>query len=247
MERKMTHSLVLTVAVSVGVHVLLAVGLVACLEYAPAPDVVATLDLTSVELSFAEKVEESAAFVPVPPSPPSEAPKPKAEETPPEQKIEKLDAPDPLAPKFPEPKDERPQMQEPEPVVREPSRDPAPPEKLTQSNTPNTPDNSNNQTISAPAAPRQARVDAPPSPKRAIRPDYPKGARQRGEQGEVTLAIQVDAEGAVSEAKVVVSSGFAELDEAAVRAVQKAKFRPARSDGKSVASTARLKLAFRLK
>ena len=44
-------------------HVLLAFGLIAYLEYAPHPDVLATLDLSSVELSFAETVEETAAEI----------------------------------------------------------------------------------------------------------------------------------------------------------------------------------------
>jgi len=225
--------------ISISVHVFLSVGLIAYLKYAPAPEVAATLDLTSVELSFAEKVEDSSAVAPIPPSPPPAPTKPKSAEKPPEPKVEKRQAPDPLAPRFPEPKEEAPQMQE----VAEFET----PEERDSSQELRRPNNSNNQTMSAPAAPRQARVDAPPSPKKTIRPVYPKGARQRGEQGAVVLEIQVDAEGAVTEAKVAVSSGFAELDEAAVRAAAKAKFRPAKSGNESVASTARLKLDFRLK
>jgi len=232
---ELSRSILLALLISLAVHGLLAVGLIVYLEYAPCPDVMVTLDLANLRLSFAEKVEETAAATPVPPSPPPEPVKPKSAEKPPEQKVEKLQAPDPLAPRFPEPKDE--------------------PEKIDPYERKVVPDQSRHSDVQtfkqltpvAPAAPRQAHVDAPPSPKRPIRPDYPKGARQRGEQGEVTLEIHVDAEGAVSEAKVVVSSGFAELDEAAVRAVRKAKFRPAKSDKKAVASVARIKLDFKLK
>ena len=96
-------------------------------------------------------------------------------------------------------------------------------------------------------APRQARLDAPPKPKRNIKPEYPKGARQRGEQGDVVLEIRVNAAGAVDAVKVVGPSGYPELDEAAVRAAKAAKFSPARSGRESVASTARLKLQFKLK
>ena len=46
-------------------------------------------------------------------------------------------------------------------------------------------------------APKQAKIDAPPAPKRTIKPDYPRGSRQRGEEGEVTLAIEVGADGLV--------------------------------------------------
>ena len=93
----------------------------------------------------------------------------------------------------------------------------------------------------------QARVDAPPRPKRAIRPDYPKGSRQRGEQGDVVVEMMVNPQGEVDEATVVSSSGFVELDEAALRAVRFAKFTPARSGGETVASIARITLAFKLK
>ena len=214
-------------------HVLLAVGLIAYLEYAPRPDILATLDLSSVELSFAEQVEETAAVASQPttvghirrPQVASQSevaravavPSPPQDEKPPEVKPEKSLPPDPSSPEFPEPKEE-PQTLKP----------------------------SNPQTLQQPA-PRQARLDAPPRPKRNIRPDYPKGARQRGEQGEVILEIRVTAEGTVDDVKVATSSGFAELDEAAVRAAKVAKFSPARSGHEPVVSTARLKLQFKLK
>ena len=196
-------------------HALLAVGLIAYLEYAPHPDVLATLDLSSVELSFAEQENESAAIASQPATVGRTVPSPPQDEKPPEVKLEKLPPPDPSSPKFPEPKEEprafKSQISSPQP------------------------------------APRQARLDAPPRPKRNIRPDYPKGARQRGEQGDVVLEIRVNAEGTVDGVKVAVSSGFAELDEAAVKAARAAKFSPARSGHDPVASMARLKLQFKLK
>ena len=96
-------------------------------------------------------------------------------------------------------------------------------------------------------APRQARVDAPPSPRKSIKPDYPKGARQRGEQGDVTLELHVTASGTVGDVTVVSASGYPELDEAAVRAVRAARFTPAKRGRQSVASMARITLTFRLK
>jgi len=96
-------------------------------------------------------------------------------------------------------------------------------------------------------APKQAKIDAPPKPHKAIKPDYPKGARQRGEQGDVVLEIRVNAAGIVDRVDVVSSCGFPELDEAAVRAARTARFTPAKSGGSPVASTARLKLDFKLK
>lgn len=98
-----------------------------------------------------------------------------------------------------------------------------------------------------PSSLSQARVDAPPRPQRAIRPEYPKGARQRGEQGNVILEIEIGADGACVAAKVAVSCGFAELDAAAVKAALAARFVPAKAGNSPVSSVARLTLSFRLK
>lgn len=98
-----------------------------------------------------------------------------------------------------------------------------------------------------PSSLSQARVDAPPRPQRAIRPEYPKGARQRGEQGNVILEIEIGADGACVAAKVAVSCGFAELDAAAVKAALAARFVPAKTGNSPVSSVARLTLSFRLK
>ena len=224
----MIRSIVLAISVSLLIHGLVAAALIAYFEYAPRPDVLATLDLSSVELSFAETVEETAAVAPMPAvAAESRPPKPKVDEPPPEAKLEKPLPPDAGEIKFPEPKED----------VRLKTDDAKEESREAE----------DAKAVSAPAAPRQARLDAPPKPRRNIRPDYPKGARQRGEQGDVILEIRVNAEGAVDDVRVATSSGFAELDEAAVRAAKAAKFSPARSGHDPVASTARLKLQFKLK
>ena len=205
--------------ISILIHGLIAVVLIAYLEYAPHPDVLATLDLSSVELSFAEKEEDAPPVLGAGvPSPPQNEIKPPQDEKPPEVKPEKPLRREPGEIKFPEPKEDMRLKTEDAMAASAPT-----------------------------AAPRQARLDAPPKPKRNIKPDYPKGARQRGEQGDVVLEIRVNAEGMVDEVKVATSSGFSELDEAAVRAARAAKFSPARSGHDPVASTARLKLQFKLK
>lgn len=209
------NGVVRAVAISLLAHALLAAALVAWFECAPAPDVGASLDLSSVELSFAEDEDEFAAVSPALPAAASEPlPRPAAEVP---RSEERPLPPDPAAARLPEPEPERPVA--PPPQVRP----------------------------TAAEAPRQARVDAPPRPKRTIRPDYPSGARQRGEQGDVMVEIRVNAEGTVDRVRIVSSSGYPELDEAAMRAVRAARFVPARSGRESVASTARLTLSFKLK
>ena len=201
---------------------MVAVGIVAYMKYAPGPTAVATLDLSSVDLSFAEDEDETAAVSPTMPAMPEvEPPKPREEKPPEAERAEDPLPPDPTAPSLAEPEPEREQMETPN------IPPPAPP---------------------APAvAPKQAKIDAPPKPHKTIKPDYPKGARQRGEQGEVILEIRVNAAGIVDRVDIVSSCGFPELDEAAVRAARTARFTPAKSGGSPVASTARLKLDFKLK
>lgn len=201
---------------------MVAVGIVAYMKYAPGPTAIATLDLSSVDLSFAEDEDETAAVSPTMPAMPEvEPPKPREENPPEAERAEDPLPPDPAAPKLAEPEPEREQMETPE------IPPPSPP---------------------APAvAPKQAKIDAPPKPNKAIKPDYPKGARQRGEQGDVVLEIRVNAAGIVDRVDIVSPSGFSELDEAAVRAARAARFTPAKSGGSAVASTARLTLTFKLK
>ena len=201
--------------ISILIHGLVAAVLIAYLEYAPHPDVLASLDLSSVELSFAEQEKETVAVASAPEILQQKV-RPSVAEKPPEVKPEKPLPPDLPSPKFPEPKEHTNIRPLEHPSISQP-------------------------------APRQARVDAPPQPKRNIRPDYPKGARQRGEQGDVVVEIRINAKGTVDDVAVAVSSGFPELDEAAVKAARAAKFSPARSGHDAVASTARLKLSFKLR
>ena len=214
---------ILSVLGALAVHALLAVALVAYLGSAPQPDVSARLDLSSVELSFAESVDESAPAVPVLSTTASahRSPSPKVAEQPPAATAE--------TPTPPEPGEVK---------LREPQED-ARLEEDAQRET--------HVAHSSAAAPHQAKVDAPPRLRRSIRPDYPKGARRRGEQGETLVELCVNSEGGVDSVRIVRSSGFAELDLAAVRAAQGARFVPAQTGTRAVASTVRLPLRFKLK
>ena len=218
------------IAVSVAVHLLIGLGIWLYMEYSPTPDVLATLDLSSVELSFADQVDDTAAVLP-------RAAAPEPELTPAPEKLSEpvLDTPLAPLPEIPDAVD-----------IPKPEEKPRLPPAPTPS--PDTPTTAADPAPTPPApSPRQARVDAPPRPKRTIKPDYPKGARQRGEQGDVVVEMLVNAEGRVDEASVVTSSGFPELDEAALRAVRAARFTPAKSGRESVASSARITLTFKLK
>ena len=214
----------LAIGGALAVHAFLAAAIVLYIDYAPGPTVMAELDLSSVELSFSdEKLENLTAVATWPPAARHEVPAPKPIELPPEVRPEKALPPDPSDYKFPEPKVETKIL----------------PPQPTQTPQPSQP--------SQPSSLSQARVDAPPRPRRAIRPEYPKGARLRGEQGNVILEIEIGADGVCVAAKVAVSCGFAELDAAAVKAALAARFVPAKAGNSPVSSVARLTLSFRLK
>jgi protein TonB len=66
------------------------------------------------------------------------------------------------------------------------------------------------------------------------------------QQGVVVVSVEVGADGHASDVSVSRSSGFPELDEAAVRAVRRWKFEPARSAGLPVKSHVEIPVRFSL-
>jgi len=78
-----------------------------------------------------------------------------------------------------------------------------------------------------------------------VEPEYSEEARKAKLQGEVVLRIEVDARGAARNIAVVQSLGLG-LDERAVAAVSRWKFRPGYSAGKPVVTAALIHVTFRL-
>ena len=62
-------------------------------------------------------------------------------------------------------------------------------------------------------------------------PLYPPAAQRARESGTVLLRVVVDTQGRPAEVTVARSSGYRRLDEAAMRAVREARFRPYIEDG----------------
>lgn len=110
-------------------------------------------------------------------------------------------------------------------------------------------------TVAAPAASAPA---APPAPAPAIeaheganylknpRPAYPAMAQRRGWEGEVLLRVRVAPDGRAAGAVVQRSSGHELLDQAAVDAVRSWLFVPARQEGVAVAGFVSVPITFRL-
>jgi protein TonB len=98
-----------------------------------------------------------------------------------------------------------------------------------------------------PPAPRVEKVVILPKSVRYTQPDYPSASRRLNEEGSVVLALLVGEDGKVKEAKVETSSGFARLDEAAVKeALRRWTFKAGSEDGKPKAMWHKVKVTFKL-
>jgi periplasmic protein TonB len=78
-------------------------------------------------------------------------------------------------------------------------------------------------------------------------PDYPLAARQRGQEGRVVLSVEVLPSGDAGAVTVERSSGVASLDDAAVEAVRRWRFRPAQRNGTTIRATVQVPIRFALK
>jgi TonB family protein len=91
-------------------------------------------------------------------------------------------------------------------------------------------------------ASQAAQVDA--SSRKANPPSYPKEAQQQSIGGMTVLTVDVAANGSVIAAKVKRTSGNAQLDAAALEAVQRWLFKPAMKSGKATASQVTVPIEF---
>ena len=213
---------------SLAVHAVLFVFVAAIVSASDEKILPPTLEVSRVELSFAETEDDSA------PTPaPQSSPDVPAPQKPPEPRPERPDDPAPDAPRPPELREDA----SPKPLdIAETARELPPPQPVVVVESE---DREKGET-----APNRARVDVPPRSLDTIKPKYPSGARARREEGNVVLELEILANGRVGEAAVAVSSGFPELDAAALKSALRARFAPAQSDGKPVAARARITVRF---
>ncbi len=83
----------------------------------------------------------------------------------------------------------------------------------------------------------------PPVPVRTVPPDVPNELSRNGGTGLVTVNFLVDEQGAVQDAKIEKSSAPF-LEEPALKAVKKWKFKPAKKDGVPVAIRVSIPIKF---
>jgi protein TonB len=94
----------------------------------------------------------------------------------------------------------------------------------------------------APAAAPTAAPVANPNPVRiaavadfntCAKPEWPKASLRNEETGTVTLSFLIGVDGRVADSKVMKSSGFRDLDKAALAGIGKCRFKPGMVDGKA--------------
>lgn len=88
----------------------------------------------------------------------------------------------------------------------------------------------------------QSKVE-PPVPVRTVAPDYPPELKREGAMGVVHVKCTIDVQGNVIDPEVEKSTnpGF---DKAAIDAVKKWKFKPAKQDGEPVAKRVSIPIKF---
>ena len=89
--------------------------------------------------------------------------------------------------------------------------------------------------------------DDPPQPLSSIRPVYPEIAQEAGIEGTVVVQVFVDLKGRVQDTLVLKGIPNTGLDEAAVAAIKKTRFRPARQRERAVGVWISIPVNFRLK
>ncbi|UGQ47399.1 energy transducer TonB [Massilia endophytica] len=76
--------------------------------------------------------------------------------------------------------------------------------------------------------------------------EYPKASLMNEEQGTVSMSFLVSAGGDVKDSKIDKSSGFKNLDKAAIKAISACKFKPGTKDGAAAETWTKVDYAWKL-
>jgi protein TonB len=90
-----------------------------------------------------------------------------------------------------------------------------------------------------------AEVPATFDPK-SCKAEYPKASLMNEEQGTVSMSFLVSPDGSVVEAKLDKTSGFKNLDKAAIKSLSACKFKPGTKDGSAAQTWAKVDYAWKL-
>ena len=90
-----------------------------------------------------------------------------------------------------------------------------------------------------------AEVSASFDPKNC-KAEYPKASLMNEEQGTVSMAFLVNADGSVADSKLEKTSGFKNLDKAAIKSISACKFKPGTKDGAPAQTWTKVDYAWKL-
>ena len=76
--------------------------------------------------------------------------------------------------------------------------------------------------------------------------EYPKASLMNEEQGTVSMSFLVKPDGSVADSKVEKTSGFKNLDKAAIKALSACKFKPGTKDGAPAETWTKVDYAWKL-
>lgn len=239
-------------ALSLLVHVGVIGGLMYQREQAP---IALSLDVVEMQIiTLAPPAGEMSQPLPPPEPEPTPEPEPEPEVLPepvakpdemaikrkPKEEPKKEVKPKPKPKPKPEPKPEKPKVE---------PRPPAPPVKV-ESNvkaTSNAPAQANKPSNLPPAPEQQTAAVYNSKYLRNPPPSYPDMSRRLKEEGKVIVQVVVSTEGRALDVKLQKTSGFDRLDQAAVKAVKRWRFVPAKRGTQAVQSTVNVPVQFSLK
>jgi protein TonB len=241
----------LAVALVVALHLAVALLLIHASDEPPLASMSEPITVSVIEAAPAAPPPDPTPPTPEPPRPVVEPPPPPVETPPdpPDVKPDPVPDPEPVIEKPPEPAP-RPKPQprpkpRPAPKVAQPTAQPVQPAPAQPVEAP-----------PAPAAPAAAPAGPPSNEPQMVshleyagappRLSYPPRSQQLHEQGVVTLRVVVNAQGNVERVTVEKSSGYTRLDQAAVEAVSRVRFKPAQRNGVAMAAQAFIPFNFHL-
>lgn len=211
------------------------VGLIAFLLFYPREEALVSVAMQSTNGPLRVKLVSNT-----PPVPKSESPKPVAPPEPPKQ------ATQPVA----KPKKEKVATTKAESTravetaqdvapAKPAERAPSPPGEAVATAAPSAAPTSTPAASPAPvaAAPSDGPKEVSKVDCRTPEPEYPRGARMRGQTGTVLVRLVIDEQGGVS-ATINRSSGVPELDRSALQAAMSAECNPYRENGRSIRAAA---------
>lgn len=220
---------------------------------------VSVIDAPAPRQAPAQGLAQSLAPAAVPPADPEPRVRPAPEPQP-------IAQPSPLEP-MPEQQQQQRQQQQPQQRQSKPQRQPKPqpqprPRPKPQPATRPAPQEAANPSPEPPAASAlQGRQQASQAPRQDTPvlvtdiqydgprpvPVYPRLSRLHDETGRVVVLVRISAQGKVQDASIDISSGHERLDDAALDAARRARFKPLTRNGVAMPALARLPYDFQMK